>query len=362
MRLKKKALRRRGLRCLSCTLLLSAVLMAGGCAMGEASGKNTTQGIAALEEENYQLAGELFSEAIREGEQKVLAYRGLGLAYMGLGRYEEAVQSFEEALGAADEKMPENVQDISLYLATAQYRLGEYEETMDICTQILERSEKKEAQAYYLRGAANLNEGLSEEAKQDFDAAVALAPEDYDLYMNIYECYRTQNLSGVGGMYLQSALDIQGDSTEYAYNRGRIYYYLGNYEEAQKQLIGPVEKKHEQSMYLIARVYLELEDVDHAWSVYESIQQEFGENTKVYNGFALCEMAKEKYDSAISYIQKGLALESMAGKQELYFNEIVAYERMLDFATARSKAEAYVEQYPGDEAGVRELTFLATRQ
>ena len=130
--------------------------------MGGASGAKTTQGIAALEDENYQLAGELFSDAIRAGEQKTLAYRGLGLAYMGLGQYEEAALSFEEALDQADEKMPENVQDISLYLATAQYRMNDYEETMDTCTRILEKSEEGDAQAYYLRGAASLHEGLAQ--------------------------------------------------------------------------------------------------------------------------------------------------------------------------------------------------------
>ena len=348
-------------RYIPCLFVAAAALMLGGCAMGGASGSKTTQGIAALEDENYQLAGELFSDAIREGEQEMLAYRGLGMAYMGLGQYEEAAEAFEEALDRADEKQPENVQDISLYLATAQYRLGEYEETMDTCSRVLETNETVDAQVYFLRGAAGLHEGLSEEAQQDFDAAVALAPTDYDLYMNIYECYRAQNLSGIGSEYLQSALNISGDDTEHYYNRGRIYYYLGSDEEAQKQLIGPVEDKYEPAMYLIARVYLEQEDVAHAWSVYEEIQKESGESTSVYNGFALCEMKNGNYDSALGYISQGLAMEGTAGKQELYFNEIIAYEQKLDFDTAKIKAQEYVERYPGDEAGSRELVFLSTR-
>lgn len=355
------SLKQKKFRYIPCLFVTAAALMLGGCAMGGASGTKTTQGIAALEDEDYQLAGELFSDAIRAGEQEMLAYRGLGMAYMGLGQYEEAAEAFEEALDYADEKQPENVEDISLYLATAEYRLGEYEETMDTCSRILEANEDGNAQAYYLRGAAGLHEGLTEEAQADFDAAVALAPEDYDLYMNIYECYRTQNLSGIGGTYLQSALNIQGEDTEHYYNRGRIYYYLGNYEEAQKQLIGPVESKYEPAMYLIARVYLAQDDPAHAWAVYEEIQKESGESTSVYNGFALCEMKNENYDSALAYISKGLALEGTAGKQELYFNEIVIYERKLDFDTAKIKAQEYVERYPGDEAGSRELTFLSTR-
>ncbi len=352
---------RRKFRYIPCALLTAAALMLGGCAMGGATGDKTTQGIAALEDEDYQLAGQLFSDAVRDGEQPVLAYRGLGMAYMGLGQYEDAAAAFEEALENTDEKMAENTKDISLYLATAQYRLGDYEEVVDTCTRILEENEEGDAQAYFLRAASTLNEGLQDEAKQDFDAAVKLASEDYDLYLNIYECYREQNLSGIGGEYLQSALNIQGDDTEHYYNRGRIYYYLGNYEEAQKQLIGPVEAKYEPAMYLIARVYLEQDDAEHAWAVYEEIQKESGESTSVYNGFALCEMKNENYDAALGYIGQGLALDGTAGKQELYFNEIIAYERKLDFDTAQVKAQEYVDRYPGDANGSRELTFLSTR-
>ena len=48
-------------------------------------------------------------------------------------------------------------------------------------------------------------------------------------------------------------------------------------------------------------------------------------------------------------------------KQDLLFNEIVAYEKKLDFQTAKAKAEAYVALYPSDEQGQKEYEFLSTR-
>lgn len=344
-----------------CTAIAASALLLGGCAMGGATGNKTTQGIQALEDEDYQLAQSLFEDAAREGEQQMLAYRGLGMAYMGQALYEQAEEAFELALEYSDEKMPENTLDISLYLATAQYRMEKYEQTVDTCTDILESVEEGNAQAYFLRGASNLKEGLAEDAQKDFDAAVGLAPEDYDLYLNIYECYRSMNLSGIGGEYLQSALNIPGEDMEHYYNRGRIYYYLGDYEEAQSQLIGPVEQKYEPAMLLIAKVYLAQNDTEHAQAVYEQIQQESGVSTHVMNGLALCSMQTGNYDAALGYISQGLALEGTSGKQELYFNEIVAYEKKLDFATAKVKAQEYVTRYPSDEAGQKELTFLQTR-
>ena len=343
------------------TLLAAASLLLGGCAMGGASGTKTTQGIAALDDGNYSQAQQLFEEAVQENEEQMLAWRGLGLADMGLAQYEEAETAFQNALDAADEKMPENTQDLKLYLAAVEYRLAEYEKTIDTCTEILDAQEKGVADAYYLRGASQLHEGNQEDAKADFDSAVNLMPDDYDLYLNIYETYREMNLSAVGGEYLQSALAIEGTEQEDYYNRGRIYYYLGDYDKAQSELIKVVEQKYEPAMTLMGRVYLAQEDYDHAEAVYETMQSEFGESAAGYNGLALCALARGEYDTALDEIGKGLALDGTDDRQELYFNEIVAYERKLDFETAKAKAEAYVEKYPSDEAGQKEWTFLKTR-
>jgi tetratricopeptide (TPR) repeat protein len=343
------------------TLVLLSALMLGGCAMGGASGKKTNQGIAAIEEGSYQEAQELFVEAIQDGEQQMLAYRGLGMAYMGLARYEEAEEAFQAALDQADKRQPENTRDIQLYLATVQYKAEEYEDTITTCDTILESDLGESADAYFLRGASYLNEGQTDEASADFDAAIAMDTDDYDMYLNIYECYNKMNLSGLGGQYLQSALNIQGDDTQHSYNRGRIYYYLENYEEAQRQLIGPVEEKYEPAMYLIGRVYLAMDDYEHAQAIYQQIESEYGASGQTYNGLALCAMQNEDYDTALSYIAQGLALDDTEDEQELYFNEIVAYERKLDFATAKEKAQTYVERYPSDEAGQKEWTFLSTR-
>lgn len=350
------------IRSVSCVLLVLLTLCASGCAQGGAAGAHTVAGLEALEEGSYSEALELFEEAIADGEQQVLAYRGLGLAYMALGEYENAAEAFEEALDNTDKRMPSNTEDIRLYLATAQYQLESYEDVIDTCTDILEDSDTGNADAYFLRGASYLEEGLTDEASADFDAAVALAPEDYDLYLNIYESYSNANLSAIGVAYLQTAQSLKGDDTEYYYNQGRIYYYLGNYEEAQKMLIIPVESKYEPAMYLIGKVYLAMDDYTHALAVYQQIQEEFGESTQCYNGLAMCAIQMGDYDTALSYISLGLALEGTDGKQELYFNEIVAYEKKLDFVTAAAKAEVYVASYPTDEAGQREWAFLQTRE
>ena len=105
-----------------------------------------------------------------------------------------------------------------------------------------------------------------------------------------------------------------------------------------------------------------MEDFAHARSMYERILENEGESPLVDNGLALCYLESGDYDTALSYIEKGLESGDEEQLRELRFNEIVAYERKLDFSTARVKAEAYMQLYPTDEDGGRELQFLNTRR
>ena len=47
--------------------------------------------------------------------------------------------------------------------------------------------------------------------------------------------------------------------------------------------------------------------------------------------------------------------------RDLLFNEIVVYEKQLDFATALTKTQEYVEMFPDDKDAAKELTFLQSR-
>lgn len=341
-------------------LAAAVTLSLGGCVPKPAGGSLTMQGMEAIENLDYAGALTAFEQAVNNGEDAVPALRGVGMAYMGMAQYEKAIQAFEEALNYTDDKMEETVQDILLYKASAQYRLNDYEGTVQTCDELLS-GEKPVVDAHFFRGASYLSMGYQDRAKEDFDQAAVLTPEDYTLYLNIYESYETQNLSAVGDAYLQTALNIPPEDAQDYYCIGQIYYYLEQYEKAQSALISPVEEKYLPALHLMGRIYLAQEDYAHAKAMYETIQKESGESPETYNGLALCCMASGEYDQALVYIEQGLALEGEIGKQELLFNEIVVYERKLDFTTAKIKAENYVVLYPTDAAGQKEYAFLKTR-
>lgn len=295
-----------------------------------------------------------------KGPSELEAARDAGISYMQQGDYDSAIASFEQAYALCDEKMPKTMTDICLYEATCQYIQKDFEQVKELCTRILNANENVDA--YYLRGTAFLNLGEDEAARADFDAASLMTPLDYGLFLNIYKQYEERSQSAVGDEYLQKALSIESEEPEDYYQKGCIYFYLKDYAKAQEMLARPVEAKHREAMMLMGQVYLALNDVVHARNVYQQYISEYGETAAAYNGIALCELADGNYDAALAATQTGLALGADDGaKRDLLYNEMVVYERRLDFETAKERAIQFMELYPDDEEGQKEYDFLITR-
>ena len=339
--------------------VMALALSLTGCLRPSAGGSLTRAGLEALEKNDYQTAMADFTQALQNDEDPVPALRGQGIAYMGLARYEEAAAAFGSALENADARMPKTVRDITLYRISALFRAGHTDEVRSVCQSLLEQEEITEA-CFYM-GASCLQQGETEEARTYFDRAVASASSDYSLYLQIYEQYEQQNMTAVGDEYLQQALRLQPQTAADYYRIGQMQFYLEKYDEARTSLQGPVEDKYLPALELMGEIYMAQGDYDHARAIYQSIMEENGESPVLYNGLAMCSIAAGSYYEALSYIEKGLAMEEEEGKQQLRFNEIVAWEGKLDFAAALVKAEAYHELYPTDELGTKELKFLNTR-
>jgi len=119
-----------------CVMAAVCALLLGGCSRDAVPTEKTKAGFEAVESQNYQEAESLFAEAVSDGEEPVAAYRGLGIAQMGQAKYADAADSFGRALAATDDKMPETVLDLLQYRASSQYRMQDYEGTIETCSQI----------------------------------------------------------------------------------------------------------------------------------------------------------------------------------------------------------------------------------
>ena len=339
-------------------MLLFIVLCLSGCMKKE--GSKTKEGMNCIQSGDFDGAMLHFGDAEGAGENPVYINRGKGIAYMGQNRYEEAATAFEEAL-QADGSIPTDVDyDINFYLGVCYYKTGRYEEAVERYDAILALKEKN-ADAYVERGTAYLALGKNDEARADFDKAIELSPKDYGLCIDIYCILREAGQETVGADYLQNAVDSE-DKKMPDYDKGRLYFYLGDYSNARDYLEKAKGSGNgsEELILLLGQCYENLNDRTYATTVYTSYLAS-SQSKAVYNQLGMCYAASGDYLSALEAFQTGLGLSDYSFEQELRFNEIVAYERLGDYITAKEKCSTYVLDYPGDEAGEREYQFLKTR-
>lgn len=332
------------------------MFLLGGC--GGGGPDRYEQGLEKLEKQKYTEAIEAFQDAIQEGVKTTEAWRGIGISWTEQGIFDKAEEAFETALGLTEKSEKAARRDLFLYLVDSQYQQDDYQACIETCGRLLE--EGKERDAYFLRGSAYLHLGEYKKADSDFGKATARSKE-YGIYLDIYKVYQECELSADGEEYLESALELPSRNAADFYNRGRIYYYLSEYSQAEKSLEKALDKKDYRAGIYLGKVCLASGDVKKAKAAYEKCLDIEETKAAAYNGLAYCAMQEEDYEKALSYLEKGLKMKNPAEEQALLFNEIVLYEKKSDFASAKEKIAAYLEKYPADENAVRENYFLETR-
>ena len=329
--------------------------MIAGCS---GAGEKTTEAMQLMQELDYRAALTELQTAEEAGENARLIARGQGIAYMGLADYEHAISCFEEALRSSDGFVQPVDYDINYYLAAAYAKNGQLAEAENIYSAILDL--KTDEEAFFLRGTVRLEQNDYENAKADFDRVIAMDGTDYDRIIQIYQSLDTYGYKEVGRQYLNQCLEANGSKMN-PYDMGRMYYYLGEYEQAY-MILEKAKAKGDANTYLyLGKAYEATGDYNYASSVYNSWLAKDTSNAEIYNQLGLCEMQKGNYQSALNAFQTGMKIEDNPVMQALAFNEIVAYENMEEYAQAATLMEQYLKSYPDDLQAKREYDFLKTR-
>lgn len=340
--------------------LIVCCILAAVCLTGcGSSTEHIDAGMKFVKELNYRDALSEFAQAQEAGENIRLIARGQGIAHMGLTEYEQAITCFETALSASNGIVKPIDFDINYYLAAAYTKAGQYLSAKEIYDAILDMR-AGEKNAYYLRGCALLQLDDYAGAKADFDKVLELDAKNYDRLIEIYQALEEFGYKEIGQTYLQTAL-ANGESKMKAYDKGRIYYYMGEYQKAYIALEEAREDGNAESYLYLGKSYEATGDYNYAASVYSSYLSKDPENPEVYNQLGLCEMAKKDYQKALEAFQAGMQIEENEIMQTLSFNEIVAYEYLGEYKKAAVLLDGYLKLYPDDETAKREQQFLSTR-
>lgn len=340
--------------------LMAACLFVAGLLAGCGdNNEKTKEAMQLIQELNYQGALELFEEAAALEEDYRLIARGRGIAYMGLTEYEQAAGCFQAAL-AGSSGFVENMDfDLNYYLAAAYTKNGQFAEAEAAYNAILAMRPDEE-DACFLRGSVRLAQGDYEHARPDFEKVLSMDGRNFDRLIEIYQVLEYYGYREVGQEFLQNVFGTREKDMS-VYDKGRIYYYMGEYQKASLALEEAKEKGGADSYLYLGKAYEATGEYNYAANVYNSYLAKDNKNAEIYNQLGVCEMAKQDYQKALEAFQAGLQIENSGMVQTLSFNQIMAYEYLGEYQTASALLDDYMLAYPDDETAGREQQFLSSR-
>ena len=335
---------------------LGALLLTG---CGGENQKTYEQANADLEEANYDYALNEYQACISAGYKLAQSYRGSGIVKLRTGDYQGAIDDLTNALN--DEKTGKSDRkDLLEYRAAAELKAELYDQAMADC-QTLAEDYSLNANDYYLTGCVALAMDSYDEASSNFSEAYG-SDSTYEMAIQIYEAYLGQDMEADGTRYLEAALKTEAKTADDYCERGKVYYYMDDYENARTELTTAADKGSTEATLILGMVYMAQGDTSNARSFYQQYIDADGDDpAKGYNGLALCDISDGDYDSALQNISQGLGDATSDEMRDLLFNEIVVYGKKLDLSTALSKAQEYVQTFKDDDAAAKELTFLQSR-
>lgn len=287
------------------------------------------------------------------------AYRSYGITCMSQGNYEEAVKAFQKALSAAH-SVGDMELDINLYLAESYYRLNDIDSALETYDALISYNDY--APAYFQRGNLLMEQGRTDEALSDYNQAIQKDKKNYELYIGIYETLKNKGQDERARDYLQKGYEQSGEKGRDHFYKGRIAYYLEEYENAVSLLKQAIEQDYVEANFYLAMIEKALGENEAA----ETYLNAYLSSDKV-DAQALVHAGEETfankdYEWSIRFFEGAKDQKDLLDRQNLLKNLTVAYEKMGDYQKAKEILEEYVNEFPKDDEAAAELQFLKTRE
>lgn len=293
--------------------------------------------------------------------QAMEEYRTQGIEQMENGDYESAYESFTLAMENAGNTFGDLELDISYYRALAAYNCGDSDTAYQIYTDIMDY-DTANFSPYYLRGCVSAASGNTADACTDFDTAVSMNSDDYELYINIYCSLTDAGADEEAAGYLEQALALSGDEADEIASEGYISYLLGDYDTAVTTLNEAVDAGSTEALLYLGIVQAAQDDADSAKDSFDSYYDSVSEDAEAVLLLAQEALSCGLADAAVTYYETAVELNADTDDyRTARRGQITACETAGDFKTAAELIASYLEDYPDDEDAQKEQEFINTR-
>lgn len=299
------------------------------------------------------------NQIVRENNKAI--HRGKGIAYLKLGKYTEAIDQFASASAIREAASLDD--DIRKYIALTDVKLGDYKSAADIYEEML-RVNKPDVSLYGKLAEVYFAMGDPVKAVENYDLAIEKEPDNFSVYFGKYEILSAKGETDKANEVLNKAAGIKITNDESGYNAGVLEYLRGNIDKAKEYLNTAYTKGILESSYYLAKIAMAESDYATAREFFLKYEEEKGKVSLSawYDGMAECLMEEEKYDEALNYVVKGLALEDVSAMKSLMQKKVVLNEKLTNYDEAYEAALEFGKLYPEDREMAREIIFLRTRK
>lgn len=308
----------------------------------------------------YEEAIESFTQAAQLGSSLFYSYRGMGLAYSGLEEYDKAIESFNQAIEAAGSLDSSCRLDVVGYRAEAKTNIGDYEGALEDYNQLIEANYRLR-DTYQLMGDVYLLKDDVDQALHCYQECLNIDNRDYEGYLTMAESLKKAEAEEARQVVLNAALEvIPYEAQDWCY-RGRIYLELDQMDEAFSAFEESYNKGYSRAGYYLGYCYELQGKSDEAVHLYQEQLKNDPNDAGLYNQLSSCMVRQGDYEDALIMIEKGMQLADESQMADFLWNESICYEKMGDYDTAIEKLMSYLQQYPADKDAKRELAFLYSR-
>jgi len=313
-------------------LLLVMAMSVTGC-LGMTSRYYYESAMHELEQQNYDSAKGEIEKAIESESDKKEYYICRGMVEVGLKDYKKAEEDFKNSI--SDDK------DSKVSL-------------------------ENNKNAYRGLGIVNMYNGNYDQAIKYFDDALKikeLSSIDIDILKYKAETYLKNNSYDEVEKICSEIDKIDKNNSDLYVIKGRVLLAKNDYDKAEAEFDKAISNDNMSGYYYKAILCGKKKDSENMIKNYQDYMDKDSTASKslVYGEISTYMVKEGEYKEALKMIEEGLKESKESGIQTLKYNEIAAYEGLLDYKTAITKSKEYLKDYPDDENVKNELAFLQTR-
>lgn len=317
-------------------------------------------GLSQLQLGRYNEAIDSFEQAIAYDDGCKNAYKGKGIALFRLGNYAGAKEQFDKVITMCDGRFNDITNDAYVYEAAILYKLGSYQESIDLCTDIINNADDVDlAKLYFYRGSAYAMIQDEGNAALDYEESLKEDDDNYSTYCNMYDCLKQAGYKERGESFLRRLLnDDDVDNMTF----GKVYYSLGEYDKAEGYLEKEYKAGNQRAINLLALTYEKEGRYADANSVYEKYIDSHPKDANMLNQYGVYLISREQYANAKAVIEDGIAVGDSDVMHSLKYNQAICYEFLGYYDTAIDLFADIVNEYPTDADANKEYNYLLGRK